>query len=61
MVFLTDWLSFGKGGDSFEIGLPRSRGWKNFGHKWTRGVGGPENWTIFMDAICVSSLNRLSL
>ena len=23
-----------------------------------KGVGGLENWTIFMDVICVSSLNR---
>ena len=43
-------------GGSFEIGRPRSRGWKNFGCSWTRGMGGLENWTIFMDVICVSSL-----
>ena len=23
-----------------------------------KGVGGPENWKIFMDVICVSSLNH---
>ena len=51
---LVDWLSFGEGG-SFEIGGPRLRGWKNVGLRWTRGVGGPENWTIFMDVMCVSS------
>ena len=27
-----------------------------FGRRWTRGMGGLENWTIFMDVICVSSL-----
>ena len=35
---LTDWLSFGKG-VSFESGRPRSRGWKNFGRRWTGGGG----------------------
>ena len=38
-----DWLSFGKGGGSFEIGLPRLSGWKNFGGRWTVGVGDLEN------------------
>ena len=41
---------------SFEIGLPRSRGWKNFGRRSTRGVVGLEKWTIFMDFVFVSSL-----
>ena len=27
--------------------------------RWTRGVGGLENGTIFMDVICVSSLKAL--
>ena len=40
----------------FEIGRPRSRGWKNFGRKWTRGVRGLKNWTTFMNVKCVSSL-----
>ena len=44
--------------DSLEIGRPRSRGSKNFGRRWTRGVGGLENWTIFMDVICVLFLNE---
>ena len=41
MLFLIDWLSFGKAGEggSFEIGRPRSKGWKDFGVRWTRGVG----------------------
>ena len=26
-------------------------GGENIGRRWTRGVGGLENWTIFMDAI----------
>ena len=49
MLFLTYWLSFGKGGgDTFEIGRPRSGWWKNLGRRWTRGWGGgrvrgPEN------------------
>ena len=28
-----------EGGGSFEIGRPRSRRWKNFESRWTRGVG----------------------
>ena len=43
--------------DSFEIAQIRSRGWKNFGCWWTRGVEGLENWTIFMGVICASSLH----
>ena len=46
----------GRGGGLFKIGRPRSSGWKKFGHLWTRGVGGLEIYTIFMDVICVSSL-----
>ena len=57
---LTDWLSFGEGGQreggSFEIGRPSSRMWKNFGRRWTWGMGGLENWTIFIDVISLSSL-----
>ena len=26
----------GEGGGSFEIGRPRSWGWKNFGRRWTK-------------------------
>ena len=51
----TNWLSLAKGG-WFEIRRPKSRGWKNFGRRWKREVGGPENWTIFMDVLCASSL-----
>ena len=47
-------------GDSFEIGRPRSRGWKNFGRRWAR-VGGLERWTIFVDAMCVLSLTAIVL
>ena len=43
-------------GFSFEIGRPRSRGWKSFGRRWTRGVGSFENWTVFMSVIYLSSL-----
>ena len=56
-------LGVGGGGwwvGSFEIGRPRSRGKKNFGHRWTREVRGFENWTIFMDVICVSSITKFS-
>ena len=53
------WFSFREEG-SFEIGLATSRGWKKFGRRWTRGVGGLENWTIFMDVTCVSSLSYFS-
>ena len=42
----------------FEIGSPRSRGRKNFGRSRTRGMRGLENWTIFMEVICVSSLKK---
>ena len=44
----------GGGGGSFEIGNPKSRGGNNFGRRWMRGLGGLENWTIFMEVICVS-------
>ena len=33
-----------------------SRGWKHFICRWTWEVGGVENYPIFMDVICVSSL-----
>ena len=48
-------------GGSLEIGRPRSKGSKNIGRRWTRGMGGLENWTIFMDVIRVSSLILLPL
>ena len=38
------------------MGRLRSRGWKNIGRRWTKGVVGLENWTILMDVIFVSSL-----
>ena len=53
------WFSFGEVRGSFEIGRPRSRGWKYFGSRWTRG-GAHENWTIFMDVIYVSPLTRIN-
>ena len=61
--FVIIWKEWGGGGSqgSFEIGRSRSRGRKNSGRRWTRGLGGPENWTIFMDVMCVSSLNALFL
>ena len=40
---------------SFEIGRPKSSGGRILGVHG-QGVGGLENWTIFMDVICVSSL-----
>ena len=46
-----------EGEGSFEIGRPRSRGWKNIERRWKRGLGGLENWTIFIDIICASSLS----
>ena len=45
-------------GGSFEIGRARSRGWKNFAQRWTRGVEALENWRIFMVVICASSTPR---
>ena len=55
---LTDWLSFGEEGGCLELDVQDQvvRGWKTFGRKWTRWVGGLKNWTIFMDVICVLSL-----
>ena len=47
IMFSFNWLVIicrGKGGGSFEIGRPRSTGWKDFGRKWTRGVGG--SWKL---------------
>ena len=38
-----------------------SRGWNNFGLRWTREVGGLGNSTVFMDVICVSSLTYFLL
>ena len=44
--FVWDWTSKVKG-----------RGGRgNVGRRWTRRVGGLENWTIFMDVLCVSPL-----
>ena len=40
----------------FKIGRLKSRRWNNFRSRWPRGLRGLENWTIFMDVICVSSL-----
>ena len=49
------WLLTWRGrGISFEIGRPRSRWLKNFGHSWTRGLATLENYTILMDVIRVS-------
>ena len=63
MFSLTDWLYFiiwsgGEGRGLFQIGHPRSRVWKNYWRRWTRGMGDLENWTIFMDVIYVSSLKN---
>ena len=52
VIIWTKWW----GGGLSKIGCPRSKGWKNFGRRWTRWVGGLENWTSFIDAIWVSSL-----
>ena len=44
IMFSEFWLSFGGGGgDSFEIGHLRSRGWKSFERRWTRRLRGLEN------------------
>ena len=42
-------------GGSFEIVQPRSRKWKNVGRRWTKGVGGLEN---FRGRHIISSLNN---
>ena len=60
---LTDWLPFGKAGGRegvFKIERPRSRRRKHFGRRWTSGLGGFENWTIFTDITCVSSYILIS-
>ena len=40
------------GGGLFETGHPKSRGWKNFGRKWTRGgevlKSGQLSWTSYV-------------
>ena len=51
--FLIDWLSFGdRGRNSFELGRPRTRTWKNFGGRWTRSSGvlkiGQFLWTSYV-------------
>ena len=53
VFFLIDWLPFRDGGEGrFKIGPPRSTGWKNFGHRWTRGWGvlkiGRFSWTSYV-------------
>ena len=47
---LTSTVSFGDW-VSFEIGRPRSKGWKDFGSRWAERVEGLKNWTVFMDII----------
>ena len=37
-----------EGGCSFENGRPRSRGWKNFWRRWTRGVKNLKNILILI-------------
>ena len=56
IVFPFNWLfnHLDRGGGSFKIVRPRSRGWKNFRRCWIRVVRGLENWTIFLDVKCVS-------
>ena len=44
-----------------EIGRASSRGWENFGRSWTRWVQGLEDWSIFMDITCVSSVICIQL
>ena len=48
--FSLNCLSFREGG-SFDIGRPRSRGWKNFEHRWTDGWGilkiGQFSWALY--------------
>ena len=50
MFPLIDWLSFGNGGGSFEIGRPMSKGWKNFRRSWTTEVlrTGQFSWTSYV-------------
>ena len=46
------YLSCEEGGGLFETGHPKSRGWKNFGRKWTRGgevlKSGQLSWTSYV-------------
>ena len=57
-VFLIDLLSFGKGGFHLKLDVQGQEGGRimDVDGQVGWGRGGPENWTIFMDAICVSSL-----
>ena len=45
MFPLIDWLSFEEKAGCFEIGRPRSRGWKNFGRSWGVLEIGQFSWT----------------
>ena len=47
-------------GSSFEAGRPRSTWEKNLGEVGQEVWGGIENWTTFMDVICVSSLFKVN-
>ena len=59
---LIDSLLFGEGGGGcLKLDVQGQGGWKIFGRRWTRGVGGLENRTIFMDVICVSPLMHHNL
>ena len=53
IMFSFNWLVIIWRYRSFEIGHPRSNGWKNLGRRQNRGArGGGGVWTIFMDVIC---------
>ena len=45
-----------RGGSSFEIGRPKVKGVEEFWTWMDKGVWGYENWAIFINVICVSSL-----
>ena len=53
ILFSFNWLIIiWRGGDLFETGSPRSRGWKFLGRSWTRGWGflgiGQFSWTSYV-------------
>ena len=70
-ILLTDWLSYGEGGAvclKLDVQGQGSGSILDIAEQGVcvcvcgrGGEGGPENWTIFMDVICVSSVISLLL
>ena len=64
IMFFFNWLVIiwrEREGGRLKLDVQGQEGGRIFGRRWTRGVGGLKNWTIFMDVICVSSLIGLGI